>query len=371
MYEDMRRLLEGDPVRFLGTDGMDRTARVLVETLESLGYDVSSQPVQYQGWRKLADPEVYVTYGGDGFPLEAKMMIYSSGIDVRGEVESAGRQRLIGVFDWRHFDVVDEGIVVARLIATDEGPAIPLSLDAPGADVPSFIIGADDGDKLEGLLSGNRSACPMVRVRAEAEFLPDRVFVNVIGSRGGRSAEKRVLVCAHYDSIYDSPGANDNGSGVLCATMVARELADLANRLDLHVTIAFFGGEELLQLGSKAYLERGSDGQDSEDIDLVINLDMVGVGEYMWPWVDDQTEAAVKSSLAHNPCPHPVKIQNPPLAGDHYPFYERGVPSVCLIWWPDPNYHQPGDTFGKLDPQRISYTARLCVDIIREVFSGG
>ncbi len=368
MSDAIQRLLRADPVRYMGTDGMKAAAQSLREALECTGYRVHEQVVNYDGWHELGTPHALVYAGPDRLRMDAKTMIYSPPIDVDGVLVGAGRQMLIGVFHWRHFSVMKDGDLVAQLIATDEGPSVPLSLEGPGMDVPSFIIGAEEGDALEGILDANGVGDIRIRLCTETELLPDQEFSNIVGSVRSDFPHE-VLICAHYDSIYDSPGANDNGSGLICASMVAEELLQLPEFQNLKITVAFFGGEELLQLGSKAYLKERIDDQTVGQIALVVNLDMVGVGEYFWPWVDPGTEPALRRALAQHLCQYPVKILNPPLAGDHYPFYEWGIPVSCLIWWPDPNYHLPSDVFACLDPGRLSYTARLCVALVREFFS--
>ncbi len=363
----IRGLLREDPVRYMGTPGMERMAGVLEARLSELGFHVRRDSVPYAGWHPLDAPRLQIVSANTEMEIEAKTMIYSPPVQAEGHLEYAGRRMLIGVFDWCHFDLVQNGEVAARLIATDEGPAIPLSLEGPEADVPSFIIGRKDGDHLKELVaSGGEQVA--ARISSDSQLLPEREFANIIGTLcagGGEEAGREVLLCAHYDTIYESPGANDNGSGLLCAEMVAEQLAKSPPD-DVTVTVAFFGGEELLQLGSRAYLRERLDRGSAHSIDLVVNLDMVGVGDDFWPWVDDATEPALRQVLENNPCPHPVEVRNPPLTGDHYPFYEEGIPSTCLIWWLDENYHLPGDTYGLLDEEKMQYTAGVCLDFIRE-----
>ena len=62
-----------------------------------------------------------------------------------------------------------------------------------------------------------------------------------------------ILVGAHHDSVYISPGAVDNAVGVAQLFEVATQLSEL--NLESTVTFATWGGEELGLLGSQAYIQ--------------------------------------------------------------------------------------------------------------------
>jgi len=52
-----------------------------------------------------------------------------------------------------------------------------------------------------------------------------REFQNIIATRlGVRHPDKRVLIVAHYDTVENSPGADDNASGVAVLLELARVL---------------------------------------------------------------------------------------------------------------------------------------------------
>jgi len=58
-------------------------------------------------------------------------------------------------------------------------------------------------------------------------------------------ADSRTLVIgAHYDSAYDAPGANDNGSGVAALLELARAMAGQNGRAKMRLRLVFFVNEE-------------------------------------------------------------------------------------------------------------------------------
>ena len=55
---------------------------------------------------------------------------------------------------------------------------------------------------------------------------------------------RTLVVGAHYDSAYDAPGANDNGSGVAGLLELARSMARLDGRAMMRFRLVFFVNEE-------------------------------------------------------------------------------------------------------------------------------
>lgn len=96
---------------------------------------------------------------------------------------------------------------------------------------------------------------------------------NIIGRKVSANNDTRVfIVDGHYDTVDDSPGADDNGSGLAAILEILRVLAPL----ELTSTVEFiaFDLEEQGLLGSEAFVPAGI--QEDEKIAGVFNLDMIG-----------------------------------------------------------------------------------------------
>ena len=79
---------------------------------------------------------------------------------------------------------------------------------------------------------------------------------NVVGTIMATSkTDKWIVLGAHYDSVENCPGANDNASGVALAYSVAKHIASLPNR-KYNMKIVFFDEEERGLIGSKAYAQK-------------------------------------------------------------------------------------------------------------------
>ncbi len=79
------------------------------------------------------------------------------------------------------------------------------------------------------------------------------VVHNVAGRLPGRDTSRALLLMAHYDSVPTSPGAADDGSGVVALLEVARALR-AGPPLRNDVIFLFTDGEERGLLGAQAFL---------------------------------------------------------------------------------------------------------------------
>ncbi len=96
---------------------------------------------------------------------------------------------------------------------------------------------------------------------------------NVIGKKPGSVGNtKTFIVDGHYDTVVNSPGADDNGSGIAGILEILRVIAPL----ELAYTVEFiaFDLEEAGLAGSQAFVPEGI--MPDEDIEGVINMDMIG-----------------------------------------------------------------------------------------------
>jgi hypothetical protein len=107
---------------------------------------------------------------------------------------------------------------------------------------------------------------------------------NVICHKQGEM-DKIVLICGHYDTILGdnledtisrAPGANDNASGVAAILEIARIFFSI--NLKYSIRFVLFSGEEQGLRGSEHYANAIQ--RKNEDLNLVINLDMIGVPDY-------------------------------------------------------------------------------------------
>ena len=202
------------------------------------------------------------------------------------------------------------------------------------------------------------------------------------------STNNTILVSAHYDSrtedLNDSraraPGADDNASGVSVLLEVARILSKLS--LEHSISFALFSGEEQGKWGSKYY----ADFIDKADIDLdlLINLDMVGfpsegLSSVLIEYdngniVQDNNKYSQKIAKLIKDIAAKNTNLNATLGilgnADYLPFEALGY---TVIGFHDngvtknPNYHKSSDTFDTLDYNYIASIANLTIATILQL----
>jgi hypothetical protein len=179
---------------------------------------------------------------------------------------------------------------------------------------------------------------------------------------GHEAPSRRVVICAHYDAISETPyvcapGADDNATGVAGVLASARALHGA--RLSRTVEFVLFDAEEVGLRGSRHFAGNLEEGV---IYDGVINLDMLGY-DYKRDWSlkvagrshpDDmnlgELVMAVIDSLDLQLVPDYTMVPN--LTSDHYSFHEVGVPGIMLIESErdelNPAYHSCGDVADKI-----------------------
>ncbi len=218
---------------------------------------------------------------------------------------------------------------------------------------------------------------------------------NVMGRLEGSDPALRqeaVLLGAHMDHLgmpdgVLHPGADDNASGVAALLEIGRAAAKAPTRPRRTLLLAFWTGEEEGKFGSGHYTRHPR--WPLVTTKAYLNLDMIA---HPWTTAELQTLVAEAKapkaflngldpahfaepglSMAHRDL-GPVLIQAGRGTGmslhldwtdgrnggsDYRDFARLNVPFVRFFGSYFPDYHQPGDTLDKLDPEQVKRMARL------------
>ncbi|GLY29252.1 M28 family peptidase [Kineosporia sp. NBRC 101731] len=223
-----------------------------------------------------------------------------------------------------------------------------------------------------------------------------------------------VLLIAHVDSVENSPGADDNASGVAAVLECARLLATLPD--PPVVRLAFVDMEELGKMGSRAL---AGDRRFRQGLRHVVCLESVGtftsepgsqqVGVLRWVFPQAAAEIAsqdgrgdfvlaickrssrraadtiresadrVRVLVGQEPRPDGLagrlvtQIARPLRnldRSDHAPFWDRGVPSLmltCTASFRNHRYHLPEDVAEEVDFGKV---AQLSTAVVRALARG-
>jgi Zn-dependent M28 family amino/carboxypeptidase len=204
---------------------------------------------------------------------------------------------------------------------------------------------------------------------------------------GSIKPEEIVVVGAHYDTVYDCPGADDNTSGIAALLELARLLKD--NHPTRTVRFVAFVNEEppwfqTESMGSMVYAREAH--RKHENIVAAISLETIGMysdrpgsQEYPQPmgllfpdrgnfigFVGNlSSRALVRSAIGifRQTASIPSEGSAAPefLSGvgwsDHWSFWQVGYPAIMVTDtapFRNPNYHRPTDKPDTLDYDRMA-----------------
>jgi aminopeptidase YwaD len=195
--------------------------------------------------------------------------------------------------------------------------------------------------------------------------------VNVIAHRGDvRRGAPWLTIGAHLDTVPQSPGAEDNASGVGVLLAVARAVTWRRTRLP--VVLIAFGAEEPRgptdddhHYGSRAYVGRLGTAQ-RRSLRGMVSMDRVGVGSAVVigsaeggdPLRDELVAAAERAGA-------PYVVESGQRSSDHWSFVRDGLPGVRLGSTSYAAYHSPSDVASVVDPVQLERTARVVVSWVR------
>jgi hypothetical protein len=226
--------------------------------------------------------------------------------------------------------------------------------------------------------------------------------IDVMIEAAGRSADPEVIVVgAHYDSVFGSPGANDNGSGVAAVIELARLLRDLDGVGAKRIRLAFFVNEEppyfmTEAMGSLHYGRALA--RRRERVVAMYSLETIGFyssepGSQVYPapfslmfpdrgnfiaFVGMMGSRALlretmRSFRSHTSFPTIGGVAPRFVPGiawsDHWAFAEQGFQAVMITdtaLFRYPHYHRPSDTPDKVDTEKVARVVKGMERVIRD-----
>jgi len=233
---------------------------------------------------------------------------------------------------------------------------------------------------------------------------------NIIGKHPGQNEEEAVLIIdGHFDTVFNSPGADDNGSGVAGMLEAMRVLS----LYDFNKTIKFIGFdlEEEGLFGAINYVDEAR--PDYEQIEGAINLDMIGYyndepnsqifplgfdilfpqlveyvaaddnrGNFIFNFANENSSRLMSNFNASATQYVPdLRVGSTTIPGnselapdlrrsDHAPFWDAGIQALFITVggeFRSPHYHLPSDTIGTINFQFVEKVVKTTVATIADL----
>jgi aminopeptidase YwaD len=246
-------------------------------------------------------------------------------------------------------NAVAAGALAAIIYNNDAGP-VNGTLGEP-QEIPVMEMLQEDGLYIVDLLEGGSTVTLSMTSECSIDYGTSQNVVGTLEADRGNKSHGTIVIGAHMDCV-DTPGANDNASGVATMLEAARILAE--EELAYNIEFAAFGAEEIGLVGSYQYLDGLSD-EEFNDLVAMINMDMVGVGDAVGVMTVEENAESFVADLAEI---YLDKFgysydRSTSSSSDHEGFELSGIPSVFLDYHEDPYYHTDEDSLDKIDRDNL------------------
>ncbi|MBN1687200.1 MAG: M28 family peptidase [Spirochaetales bacterium] len=239
--------------------------------------------------------------------------------------------------------------------------------------LPTLATSRESGTLLRKLARAGKT----LSLKVESRFFT-APSANVTGMLAGtRWPGEHLLLGGHHDTVYGSPGGNDNASGAIAVLETARVLAALHKETGIGpgraLRFATYSAEEQKLQGSSAYVDRHY--KEGIPPRLAINLDELSTGRMKgivlgFPHLRELVQRQLDTMKDGLQCQ--VMSQLDP-SSDHFPFLRAGLDAAFLWRWrfdrrhPDAEFHhEHGDTSDKVNVRELKdYVGQLARILLR------
>ncbi len=336
--------------RFPGTPGEAGAFDYVVQAAKSLACETELHPYTYLGWEILTKPKLAIT-APEPTELECYAFVRcapTGPAGVRGCLVPVGTHQVIGLYRWEKFAIVDEtGGIRGYVSARPDGNAQPQPLSEGSSLLPHFAVGRNELAQIWKMLEKGHTV--WVDGQIDCRWHEGATARNIVATVAGRSSPGcAIVLCAHLDSIYGCPGANDNAGGAAVLLELLRYYS-VQPLDDYSLRFIFFNGEEWNLDGSKAYVADLAARGELTALKAVVNLDGVAeTGQQIQFWAGpEELEWDLRGWLAArlDNGGRQISYMFPPSPGsDHWPFWQQGVPVLMATGWEMEKYHLEADT---------------------------
>jgi Zn-dependent M28 family amino/carboxypeptidase len=177
--------------------------------------------------------------------------------------------------------------------------------------------------------------------------------MNIVATQKGTTTNT-IIVGSHYDSMPRTPGADDNGSGVVVNLAVARNLSK--RKFTNTITYIFFDAEEGGLIGSAYYANNMK-----EKCIFMVNLDMVG---HLKLTTVATTSGVPDALFKKYPWAKAVSFQTMGSPSDQTSFQRLGIPALWVFTGTHSHYHQPSDTPATLNFNGMRLIKNYVEDVV-------
>lgn len=220
----------------------------------------------------------------------------------------------------------------------------------------------------------------------------------------GTRQPRWLVIGAHYDSVPDGPGADDNGSGVAALLVLADQLRTIEPARQIGIRMIFYVNEEdpyfqTATMGSLVNAQLST--AKAEQLIGMLSLETIGYfsdtpgsQHFPWPfswiypdtgdyialvgdlsarqWVSDVTQRMrMHAQIPIHGGVAPAWIEGVDWS-DHWSYSQHGVPALMVTDTApnrNPHFHTANDTVDTLDYVRLAYLVKALHSTVQDLVS--
>lgn len=379
------------PNRRVGSEGNRLATTFFAHTIKTFGFDIDCPEFACIDWQ--SDGAIIAV---NGQTYAAQVSPYSLAAQVRAPLMTAGSATELQTLEISNkillmrgeltkeqflpknfpFFQVEEQQKIVQLLETKKPLAIitattrnpemagalyPFPVFEDGDfDIPSVFITEEQGNQLA------TYAGKVVSLEIKATRIPAR-GCNVV-ARKGNNPNQRIVLFAHIDAKLGTPGALDNGTGIVTLLLLAELLRDYAE--DKCIEIVALNGEDYYSNpGEQLYLNQ-NEGK-FQEIVLGINIDGLGhlKGKTAYSTYECTPEITALVEKVFSEDEHFLSGE-PWFQGDHAIFLMNGRPALALTSelvgeLMTEFVHTEKDTPEIVDPNKVARTALAFHELLK------
>lgn len=361
LYADVQALV-GFGARVAGSPNVERASNFLINEYRQAGYQVEVQTFNYPKFFDLGSNLTVNQTSFEAWALIRSISGNPSGklvvvpnfgqpedfqaVNVKGAIAIVKRGGGLQ-FNQKIDNAAAAGAIA--IVIVNHQPENVRGLLMKASPIPAIAVSGKDGTAL---IAQAQKAELIASLTVQTR--PDAIGRNVIAHLPNVKQPK-LIIGGHYDSVENSPGANDNASGTAVVLGLARQLAKLPQAQQIWF-MAFDGEEDGLK-GSQAFVNQASP-EFLANLKGMINFDMVGINDRLLIDGSGKLSTIAKSTSGD--------VSSSRFGGsDHASFKTKQVPTLFFFRGKDPNYHSPGDK--RVEPRLLNETQQAAFKMVSQL----
>ncbi|MFH1832725.1 MAG: M28 family peptidase [Candidatus Levyibacteriota bacterium] len=362
-YSKVLKILCKEP-RFSGSKRNKEIRHYLINELKNFGYYVNIQEFPFTGWKLIKLPQVRFIK-----PISQKIQIlpvvWSPSIKenkIAGQIRQVKDIKTFEAYPWERFAVIDKKGHTLCYFITRKDFVWAQPLNNSKVKTPYIIIDTKACQIIHQFIQERKpiSVCASL----ECQKIKGLKIANILASF---NEKYEIIVAAHYDSMFNTVGAHDNASGIAA-------LLGVAETKPSNVKFIAFDAEEWNKFGAYSYVERVKTSSQFKKTKIMINLDSVGVGDFIYLLVSPAIEDKIKKAVKKTSVAKRIKIEITAAKAfpqfDSWPFMKNGIPVIQIGTkgaLPFRYFHDPKDTLKNIKTNLIKETSLLVTELINQL----